>query len=188
MKYISNFIFFNLMGWKIVGSYPKDLNKFIIVGAPHTSNIDFLLGALTKFITGLPINFIGKQSLFKPPYGFIFKALGGTPVDRSKSVNMVQATINIFNEKEAFILAISPEGTRNKVNRWKTGFYHIAKGANVPIVLNAFDFKNKQYIISKPYHLTNDIEKNFLYFHDFYKEIKGRHPDQFEINFHKYIK
>ncbi|MCK5677918.1 MAG: 1-acyl-sn-glycerol-3-phosphate acyltransferase [Flavobacteriaceae bacterium] len=187
MKYISKFILYTLMGWKIVGSYPKDLKKFIIVGAPHTSNIDFVLGALMKYITGLPINFIGKHSLFKPPFGFIFKALGGTPVDRSKSVNMVQAIINVFNEKEEFILAISPEGTRKKTEKWKTGFYHIAKGANVPIIFNTFNFEKKQYFISKPYYLTGNKEKDFLYFHNFYKDIKGKYPDQFEINFHKYI-
>jgi len=173
------------MGWKIVGDYPKDLKKFIIVGAPHTSNIDFVLGALMKYIKGLPINFIGKQSLFKPPYGFIFKALGGVPVDRSKSTNMVDAIINVFNEKEEFILAISPEGTRKKVDKWKTGFYHIALGANIPIIFNTFNFGKKEYLISEPYYLTGDKEKDFLFFHNFYKDVKGRFPDQFEPNFHK---
>ncbi|MCK4561372.1 MAG: 1-acyl-sn-glycerol-3-phosphate acyltransferase [Flavobacteriaceae bacterium] len=187
MKFISKFILYTLMRWKIVGSYPKDLKKFIIIGAPHTSNMDFVFGALTKYITGLPINFIGKQSLFKPPYGFIFRALGGTPVNRTKSTNMVQATIDIFNDKEEFILAISPEGTRSKVSKWKTGFYHIAKGVNIPIVLNAFDFENKQYIISEPYYLTGNQEKDFLYFHNYYKDVKGKFPDQFGINFHKNI-
>lgn len=175
------------MGWKIVGSFPNNLKKYIIVGAPHTSNIDFVLGALIKFITGLPINFIGKHSLFKPPYGFIFKALGGTPVNRSKSVNMVQATINVFNEKDEFILAISPEGTRKKMDKWKTGFYHIAKGANIPIVFNVFDFGKKQYKISEPYYLTGDIKKDFLFFHHVYREVKGKFPDQFEPDFHKNI-
>jgi len=114
MKYISRFIFYNLMNWKIVGNFPKDLKKFIIIGAPHSSNWDFLLGALVKFITGVPINYIGKDTLFKPPHGFLFRKLGGTPVDRSKSTNMVEAIINVFNSKEQFILAISPEGTRKR--------------------------------------------------------------------------
>ena len=175
------------MGWKIVGSYPKELKKFIIVGAPHTSNTDFVLGVLMKYITGLPINFIGKQSLFKPPYGFIFKALGGTPVDRTKSANMVEAIIDVFNSNEEFILAISPEGTRKKVDKWKTGFYHIAKGANVPIIFNTFDFGKKEYLISDPYYLTDNMEKDFLFFHNFYKDVKGKHPDQYETNFHKNI-
>ncbi len=175
------------MGWKIAGNYPKELKKFIIVGAPHTTNMDFVLGALTKYILGLPISFIGKHTLFKAPYGFIFKALGGVPVDRSKSANMVEGIINIFNEKDEFILAISPEGTRVKIDKWKTGFYHIALGANIPIILNAFDFGKKEYLISKPYYLTGDQEKDFLFFHNFYKDIKGKNPDQFEPDFHKNI-
>lgn len=175
------------MGWKIVGSYPKELKKFIIVGAPHTSNIDFVLGALMKYIFELPINFIGKHTLFKPPYGFIFKALGGVSVDRSKSTNMVDAIIKVFNEKKEFILGLSPEGTRIKTEKWKTGFYHIALGAKVPVVLNAFDFVNKEYLISEPYYLTGDQKKDFLFFHNYYKDVKGKFPDQFEPNFHKNI-
>ena len=187
MKYISRFIFYNLMNWKIVGNFPKDLKKFIIIGAPHSSNWDFLLGALVKFITGVPINYIGKDTLFKPPHGFLFRKLGGTPVDRSKSTNMVEAIINVFNSKEQFILAISPEGTREKVDKWKTGFYHIAKGANVPIIFNVFNFDKKEYIVSEPYYLTGNMEKDFLFFHNYYKDMKGKFPDQFEPNFHKNI-
>lgn len=175
------------MGWKIIGEFPKDLKKFIIIGAPHTTNMDFVLGALVKFSTGLPINFIGKQSLFKPPYGFIFKALGGTPVNRKKSTNLVQSIVNIFNEREEFILALSPEGTRKRTYKWKTGFYYVAKGANVPIIMNTFDFKNKTYLISKPYYLTEDIEKDFKFFHDFYKDIQGKYPEKFNPNFHRNI-
>ncbi len=175
------------MGWKIVGEFPKDLKKFIIIGAPHTSNMDFVLGTFIKFSTGLPINFIAKENLFKSPHGFIFKALGGAPVDRNKSTNLVNGIIDVFNEKEEFILAISPEGTRKKTNKWKTGFYYVAKGANVPIVMNAFDFKNKIYWISKPYYLTGDQKKDFKVFQNFYKDIIGKNPEQFDINFHKNI-
>ena len=175
------------MGWEITGNLPKDIKKYIIIGAPHTSNIDFILGLLMKFITGLPINFIGKKSLFKPPYGFIFRTLGGTQVDRNKSTNTVQAIVNIFNEREEFILAISPEGTRKKTSKWKTGFYHIAKQADIAIVFNSFDFGNKQYHISKPYYVTGDIEEDFLFFHNHYKDVKGKYPKNFEPNFHKNI-
>ncbi len=185
MKYLSKFILNTLLGWKIVGGYPKDLKKFIIMGAPHTTNMDFVLGALMKFSLELPINFIGKKSLFKPPYGFIFKALGGIPVDRSKSDNMVQAIIDVFNEREEFILAISPEGTRQKTDKWKTGFYYIAKGANIPIVMNTFDFGNKEYIISKPYYLTGNKEKDFNFFYNYYKDIKGKFPEKYNPDFIK---
>jgi len=187
VKSISKIIFYKMMGWEIVGELPKDLKKYIIIGAPHTSSMDFVLGALVKFITGLPINYIGKHSLFKPPFGFIFRALGGTPVDRNKSINMVQAIVDIFNKKEEFILALSPEGTRKKMEKWKTGFYNIAKGAKVPIVFNAFDFSEKKYIISKPYYITGNEKEDFLYFHNFYKDITGKNPELFDPNFHKNI-
>jgi len=187
MKSISKFILYNIMGWKIVGKYPDDIQKFIIVGAPHTSNWDFMVAVFMKFITGVEANFIAKKSLFDSPFGFVFKALGGVPVDRSKSKNMVQAIIDIFNSRDKFILAMSPEGTRTKVEKWKTGFYHIALGANIPLIFNTFDFGRKRYFISEPYYLTGDQEKDFLYFHNFYKDIKGKFPDQFEPDFHKNI-
>ena len=128
-----------------------------------------------------------KKSLFDSPFGFVFKALGGVPVDRSKSKNMVQAIIDIFNSRDKFILAMSPEGTRTKVEKRKTGFYHIALGANIPLIFNTFDFGGKRYFISEPYYLTGDQEKDFLYFHNFYKDIKGKFPNQFEPDFHKNI-
>ncbi len=175
------------MGWEIVNDFPKDLKKYIIIAAPHTSSIDFPLGILAKFIKEVNIKFIGKHTLFNPPFGFFFRALGGTPVDRSKSTNMVQAIIDIFNEKDEFIFALSPEGTRKKVLKWKTGFYHVAKGADIPIVMAAFDFENKKIIIDKPYYLNGDMKIDFTYFHEFYKDFKGKNQEQFEPNFHKYI-
>src|SRR5690606_37892601 len=111
--------------------------------------------------SGIKINFIGKDSLFKGPFGFIFRSLGGTPVDRSKSNNLVDAIVNVFNEKEEFRLALSPEGTRKKIAQWKTGFYYIAKGANVPIVMATLDFSKKQVKISEPFYTTDDKEKDF---------------------------
>jgi len=185
MKLISRFILLNIMGWKIENNFPKDLKKYLIIAAPHTSNLDFPIGIMAKFIQDIDIKFIGKHTLFKPPYGFIFRALGGTPVDRSKSTNMVQALIDIFNENEKFIFALSPEGTRKMTNKWKTGFYHVALGANVPIVMAAIDFKNKKVIIDKPYYLSKDQKTDFTYFHNYFKDIQGKNPNQFEPNFHE---
>jgi len=185
MKLISRLIFFYILGWKIENDFPKDLKKYLIIAAPHTSSMDFPIGIMTKFILGVDIKFIGKHTLFKPPFGFIFRALGGTPVDRSKSTNMVQALIDIFNEKEDFIFALSPEGTRKRTVKWKTGFYHVAIGADVPIVMAAIDFGNKKVTIEKPYYLSKDQETDFKYFHRFFKDIKGKNPNQFEPNFNR---
>ena len=185
MKKIAKYIFYDLMGWKIEGSYPEDLKKFIIIGAPHTSNYDFIVALFMKIITGVKANFIAKHTLFKPPFGFIFRSLGGIPLNRSKSKNTVDAIVDVFNSKDELILAIAPEGTRSLTEAWKTGFYHIAKGAGVPVVMNAFDFGKKIYRISQPYYLTGDIEKDFQVFQDFYKDVKGKHPEKYTSDFLK---
>lgn len=181
MKTISRFIYHTIFGWKTVGSFPTDIKKYIITGAPHTHWQDFFLGWAMKLTQGVPANFIGKASLFKWPLGFFLRALGGTPIDRSKSKNTVEAIINIFNSKEQFILALSPEGTRKRVDTWKTGFYHIAKGANVPIVMMTFDFGNKQVKLSEPYYLTDNMEKDMKFIYAFYTGIKGKVPEYFNL-------
>ncbi|MFD0762253.1 1-acyl-sn-glycerol-3-phosphate acyltransferase [Lutibacter aestuarii] len=177
MKLLARFILFKILKWKIIGSFPKELKKYVIIAAPHTHWIDFPLGILVKWAEAAPINYIGKASLFKPPFGFIFRWLGGAPVNRSESTNKVQAIVDVFNKNEKFILALSPEGTRKKVEKWKTGFYYIAKGANVPIVMATLDFKNKQVKISDPYYLTNDMEKDFDLFYTYFKEVEGKIPE-----------
>ena len=177
MKLLARFILFKILKWKIIGSFPKELKKYVIIAAPHTHWIDFPLGILVKWAEAAPVNYIGKASLFKPPFGFLFKWLGGAPVNRSESTNKVQAIVDVFNKNEKFILALSPEGTRKKVEKWKTGFYYIAKGANVPIVMATLDFKNKQVKISDPYYLTNDMEKDFDFFYAYFKEVEGKIPE-----------
>jgi len=181
MKTIAKFILHTLLGWKIKGNFPKDLKKYVIIAAPHTHWLDFPLGIGVKYATGTPINYIGKASLFKPPFGFIFRWLGGAPVNRSKSSNKVQAIVDVFNSREKFILSLSPEGTRKKIDPWKTGFYYIAKGAKVPIVMGALDFKNKQVKISEPYNLTGDMDKDFEHFYGFFRGVKGKIPENFNL-------
>ena len=176
---ISKFIFKTILGWKLVGDFPKDLKKYVVIAAPHTSWQDFPIGILARNTSGIKINFIGKDSLFKGPFGFFFRSLGGTPVDRSKSNNLVDAIVNVFNEKEVFRLALSPEGTRKKTTKWKTGFYYIAKGAKVPIVMATLDFKNKQVKFSEPYYTTDDKEKDFEYFKSFFSSDMAKKTDQF---------
>ena len=164
------------MRWKIINDFPN-LNKYIIIAAPHTSWQDFPIAIMAKFIKGAKINYIGKASLFKWPFGFIFRWLGGAPVDRSKSTNKVQAIVEIFNEKDHFILGLSPEGTRQKVYKWKTGFYYIAKGANLPIVMATLDFKHKQIKISEPYYLTDNMEADFNHFYRYFASVIGKRPE-----------
>lgn len=179
LSMLSKFIFTTLMGWKLVNDFPKDLKKYVVIAAPHTSWQDFPIGILARNTAGVKINFIGKDSLFKGPFGFIFKSLGGTPVDRSKNNNLVDAIVDIFNKKNEFILALSPEGTRKKVAKWKTGFYYIAKGANVPVVMATLDFGKKEVKISEPYFPTDDKDTDFIYFNSFYDGVLGKKPELF---------
>ena len=167
-----------LWGWKIEGEFPKETPKYIAVGAPHTSNWDFILSLLVRRAQGADIKFIAKKSLFKFPYGFIFKKLGGYPVDRKKSKNIVEAVIDIYNNKERFAIAITPEGTRKKVEQLKTGFYHIAQGANIPIVLTVFDVGNKTFRIIPPFNLTGNIEEDMEIILNYFRGVKGFNPSQ----------
>lgn len=177
MKGLSKFILFTILRWKIVNDFPRELKKYVVIAAPHTSWVDFPIAILSRMASGVMINFIGKNSLFNGPFGFFFRCLGGTPVDRSQSNNLVEAIIDIFNSKEEFRLGLSPEGTRKKVDKWKTGFYYIAKGAKVPIVMATLDFKNKEVKISEPYYTTENIEQDFEVFHSFFKNVKGKNPE-----------
>ena len=179
MKAFSSFILFRLFGWKLINDFPHDTKKYLVIAAPHTSWMDFPIAILARMASGTMINFIGKGSLFKGPFGFIFRLLGGIPVDRSQNNNLVDSIVALFNSKEDFRLGLSPEGTRKKVAKWKTGFYYIAKGANVPVVMASLDFGNKQIKISKAYTITDNKEADFTYFHAFFSQVKGKNPNQF---------
>lgn len=175
---LAQFIYFNLMGWTIEGSFETSIKKYIVIVAPHTSNWDFPIGVLARSITRISdAKFLGKSSLFKWPYGWIFRALGGHPVDRTKSNNMVDAVVDIFNSKEKFAVALAPEGTRSKVGSLKTGFYYIAHKANIPIFKVGFDYKEKKIVISKPFSPTGNIDKDMPVIMEFFKGITGKNPE-----------
>lgn len=159
---LSRFIFFKLMGWKIEGVFP-DLNKMIVAVVPHTKNFDFIIGLLTRAAIKEKINYVGKKELFNPITGWFFKALGGAPINRGAKENTVQAIVKMFKSRSFFRLAIAPEGTRKKVEQWKTGFYYIAKEANVPILLVKFDYPQKKVFFLDLFHPTDDKKKDFEY-------------------------
>lgn len=177
MKGFARFILFRVLGWDFEGNFALNIKKYIVIVAPHTSWVDFPIAILARISSGIMINFIGKAPLFNGPFGFFFRSLGGTPVDRSKNNNVVQTIVEIFNSKEEFKLGLSPEGTRRKVTTWKTGFYYIAKGAKVPIVMAALDFENKKIKISDPFYTTNDKEKDISFLRNFYVNVKGKNPE-----------
>lgn len=164
-----------LAGWKIDGDLPTGPQYIAIVG-PHTSNWDFILGVLARSALGHNIHFLGKHQLFIAPWGWFFKAMGGTPVDRRKNNNLVDAVAQLFISDPNFKLALAPEGTRSQVKRWKTGFYHIAIAAQVPIVTVALDFANRKVVIPQAMTTTGEIEQDMNAILSFYRTIEGRHP------------
>lgn len=180
MQWLAKFIYFKVLGWKVVGNKNfsrDDIKKAVIIAAPHTSWHDFYIGVLLRSVLDIKTNFLGKKELFVFPIGWLFKALGGAPIDRYTKENKVQAIANLFKEKEEFRMTMSPEGTRKKVETWRTGFYYIAKTANVPIIMFTLDFENKQNNISEPFYPTDDIQKDFEFMHNFYKGVKGKIPE-----------
>ena len=143
-KWLYQFIFLKILGWKIIGTMDGNVKKSILMVIPHTCNFDFFLGLFTRGIIGLEMNFVGKKELFTFPFGWYFRSVGGAALDRSGGKNNVDATVDVFNSREVFRLAVAPEGTRKKVTELKSGFYYIALKANVPIIPVAFDYSKKE--------------------------------------------
>jgi 1-acyl-sn-glycerol-3-phosphate acyltransferase len=168
----------SLFGWRIVGGIPPDLKKYVLIAAPHTSWWDFPLGILVRTAIGRKIYFLGKRALFKPPLGIFFRWMGGYPVNRSRSSNLVDQMTVAFQNREEFGIALAPEGTRKKVDTLKTGFYYIAKGANVPIVMVRFDYGNRKAEFSKPFWPGDNTDKDLAFVLEYFKGVKGKIPEQ----------
>lgn len=174
LRFLSNSIM-RLIGWKVEGTLPN-LPKYIIIGAPHTSNWDFLLFLATIFHLKVDARYMGKAELFRGPFGWFFYWCGGIPVDRKKSQGLVEQMVEACNNSDKFILTIAPEGTRHKVKEWKRGFYHIAKGAGIPIIMAKVDGKKKAMCVGEVFHLTEDMEADMLAIQDAFKGMTGINP------------
>lgn len=169
-------LWFRRGGWTISGSLPPD-PKFVIMGASHTSNWDFLvfLGAVQAL--GRKVHFIGKHSLFKWPTGGFMRALGGIPVDRSASRDLVSQVVAQFDAHDQFILVVAPEGTRSRTTEWKTGFYQIALKAGVPIVAAGPDFATKRGVFGPVIRPTGDYAADMKPAFAFFRTLTPRHPE-----------
>ena len=179
MRWLAKFIYFKILGWKVVGNtnISKDsVKKAIIIAAPHTSWHDFYIGVLLRKVLNIKTNFVGKKELFVGPLGWYLRAIGGSPIDRQAKENKVVAIAELFNQHEEFRMALAPEGTRKKVKEWRTGFYYIAKKANVPIIMFTLDFGKKQNKISEPFYPTDDKEADFKFMRQFYDGVVGKVP------------
>jgi 1-acyl-sn-glycerol-3-phosphate acyltransferase len=162
-------------GWRVEGKLP-DLPKYIIIGAPHTSNWDFLLFLGVIFRLKANVRYMGKAELFRSAFGWFFYWCGGIPVDRSKSVGLVDQMVDACKKADHFILTIAPEGTRHGVKEWKRGFYHIAKGAGIPIVMAKVDGRHKSMHVGEIFYPTEDAESDMKTIQDAFKGLVGVNP------------
>ncbi len=163
--------------WKVVGM-PPDLGKYVVIAAPHTSNWDFPVFMSVVGLCKLKVRFLGKHGLFKPPFGWLFKWLGGIPVNRGGggAAALVDEAINLFKHNQSLILALAPEGTRSEVTKWKTGFYRIAEGAGVPIVLAYLDAPRKELGFGMVFYPTGNMEEDIASIRTFYASKTGIRP------------
>ncbi len=174
-----------LFGWKTEGQLP-DVPQWICIVAWHTSNWDFPIGILTSWVFRIHTSFLGKDSLFRGPLGWFFRAVGGIPVDRSRHNNLVTAAVDAFRSRPHLIYAVAPEGTRQKSECWRSGFYHIALEAKVPIVPAFLDYGRKVAGFGPPIYPTGDVEADLATIRAFYSTVTAKHPElKGEVRFRK---
>jgi len=168
---------YRINGWTAIAENPPP-RKCVIIAAPHTSNWDFIyyFGLTNKL--KLDTHWVGKKSLFKWPFNGLMKGLGGFPVDRSQSQNLVQTLIDEFNQRDDFILTIPPEGTRGSVKQWRTGFYYVALGAGVPIICGLMDYARKTGGLGRAMMPTGDYEADMAKISDFYYSVTPKYPER----------
>jgi 1-acyl-sn-glycerol-3-phosphate acyltransferase len=165
-----------VIGWRVIDNLPEQ-RRFVLIGAPHTSNWDFIIMLLAMFIVRMEVRWMGKDALFNHPLGFLMYWAGGISIDRSKAHNTVEQMVEYFDEENDLVVLIPPEGTRSKVKRWKTGFYHIANGSGVPILQGFVDAGKKEMGFGPLFFPTGDIEKDLPEIQLFYKDKQGFRPE-----------
>lgn len=173
--YFAKFILW-IFGWKVDQNIPKEKSYLILV-APHTSNWDFVMGRLVIGSLRVPQRVLMKKEMFFFPLKYLLYGLGAMPIDRKASMKMVDYVVEMFKEKEDFVFAITPEGTRSYVQKWKTGFYHIATKANVPIVLGKIDYKRKRSGLADVIYPSGDFDHDFRLIIDALKDVTGKNPE-----------
>jgi len=180
LKFIASTIL-NWWGWKTEGEFPHHEKKLVIVVMPHTSNWDFPIGLLLRNKMGFHASFVMKANMFKPPFGFIFRKLGGYPVERDsskKSFSLTRSIAELYKKEERLTITFTPEGTRSKVRKLKTGFWTISRIAQVPICYVDFDFGTKTIRIDKAHQALETFEQEYEKLKLFYQNSKGLYPEK----------
>jgi 1-acyl-sn-glycerol-3-phosphate acyltransferase len=168
----------HLTGWELVGARPE-CDRYVLIAAPHTSNWDFPLMLVFAAAFDIKVTWMAKHSLFYPPMGWIMRLMGGMPIIRHKNQNVVDAMVEAFDLQSHLVLVVPTEGTREKLEYWKSGFYHIARQAKVPIVPSFLDYGSKRGGFGPALAMTGNVQSDMQYFRDFYQGMKGKFPDKF---------
>jgi len=175
--------YLKLAGWKVLGNLPPEAQRSVFIAAPHTSNWDLPYTLMVAFVLRLNVHWMGKASIFRFPFGGLMRWLGGMAVDRSKANNLVAASANAITKAPgALQLIVPPEGTRSKTRYWKTGFYHIAQSAQVPIVMAYMDYSRKVSGLGPLFYPTGDLEADMRSIKAFYAPFKGKNATQFQAD------
>ena len=172
---------FKLKGWKISGIVPHDIKKAVVIAAPHTSNWDFIYALAVFKLLGLNVKYLAKKELFKFPLSILLNNTGGVPVERNKSQSITDAIIKKFNNSVKLLVIIPAEGTRGKVEKWKSGFYYVSIGANVPVLPGFLDYRNKEAGFGVPIYLSGDKVADMNKLKIFYKTKQAKYPELFNI-------
>lgn len=173
---------FGLLGWKVKGSFPP-VKKCVLVGAPHTTNLDFILGMATFYKLKIPIRYLIKKDWVNVfGLGRVMKASGAIGVDRSVRKNLVDMMADLLKSEDRIALVVTPEGTRKLVRKWKTGFYYAALKANVPLVLSSLDYGKKETEIGPCIMPSGDFKKDMDLIREFYRDKKPRYPEKFSLD------
>ena len=182
---IGRFLFF-LIGWEIENKIPKDLKKYVLIAAPHTSNVDFLIALPSMWQIHLKGKYLIKKELFWWPLSWFLRVTGGVPVNRSSmNKEFVEYLKALLNDNEEFAILFTPEGTRSYTTKWKTGFYRIAQSLDLPIVLAYADFKKKKVKVGDVFYPTNDLKGDLEQLEEYFKSVTAKHPEQFNKRFYK---
>lgn len=166
-----------LLGWRFEGDLPN-IPKLLAIGAPHTSTWDVVIAVMAFFAIDVRLSFMAKHTLFWWPFGIFMRWVGAVPIERHKKIGVVEQTINQYEQRDQFVIALSPEGTRSKVSRLKTGFYHIAVGAKVPIVCVGIDFGRKTIIFNPIIMPSGNLEADLKAIRELFKNVTAKHPER----------
>lgn len=163
-----------LCGWRLHGEFP-DIPRLVMIGAPHSSWWDGIWGLVIKIAVGADVRFMGKRELFVGPLGWLLRRLGGIPIDRNAADGVVEQMVALFEHQDALWLGLTPEGTRKAVRKWKSGFWHIAHRAGVPVLAVAFDYPGKTFHVGPLFATSDDMHADISRLRAYYASFRGKH-------------